>query len=58
MSCESCCYAPCGRTTVCPPGTFYVVDPSDGTAVKTQRIVLPRDVETVVTRALVRFLEL
>ncbi len=58
MSCESCCYAPCGRTSLCPPGTYYVVDPSDGTAVETRRIILPRDVEAVVSRALLRWLEL
>lgn len=58
MSCENCHLAPCARTTLCPPGTYYVVDPSEGTAVKTRRIVLPRDVEAVVSRALIKFLEL
>lgn len=58
MSCENCHLAPCGRTTLCPPGTYYVIDPSDGTAVKIRKIILPKDVEAVVTRAFNRWLEL
>jgi len=57
MSCELCCYNPCGRTSLCPRGTYYVLESSDGTAVKTRKIVLPADVEKVVTRALLRWLE-
>ena len=59
MSCELCCYDPCGRTSLCPEGTYYVLEPDDGktTVVKTRRIILPKNVEDVVTRALLRWLE-
>ncbi len=57
MSCEICHLAPCGRTTLCPPGTYYVIEPSTGTAVESRRIILPPDVKVLVTRAFVKLME-
>ena len=52
MSCDKCCLFPCGRTTPCPPGQYYVF--RKGKLVKVKAIELPEDVKKAVSRAILR----
>jgi len=50
MNCDKCCLYPCGRTTPCPDGQYYVF--RRGKLVKVLK--MPEDVAKAVSRAILR----